>query len=146
MIIRESIMEAIVTNLAGITLNAVPVNINRSRKTNYNSTEFPMINVYQRSEDVDYGIYEKADRNLNVTLEIQIIDNDAYETDLNDIYGQAVKKLRADITQGVTGVYDTMETQIGEPSIVQDGDPTVQRMLSSWIIEYRTSNDDPEVI
>ena len=145
MTLRESIMAAVVTTLSGITLGSESVTIVRSRNTNYAATDLPIIGVFQRQEDVNYEVYQKAQRDLNFDLEILIHDSDQYETDLNDIYGQAAQKLYANPTLGITGVYDTIETQVSEPTIVNDADYNIQRMISSYMVKYRTSYNDPEV-
>ena len=145
MTLRESIMAAVVTTLAGITLDTESVSIVRSRNANYTIADLPLIGVFQRTENVDYEVYNKAERDLNVDLEILICDSDGYETDLNDIYGQAAQKLLANPTLGITGVYDIIETQITEPTIVNDADYNIYRMVSSYMVKYRTAHDNPEV-
>lgn len=145
MTLRESIMAAIVASLSGITLDTESVSIVRSRNANYTIADLPLIGVFQRTENVDYEVYNKAERDLNVDLEILICDSDGYETDLNDIYGQAAKKLLANPTLGITGVYDIIETQTTEPTIVNDADYNIYRMVSSYMVKYRTAHDNPEV-
>lgn len=147
--LREQILDAIVTNLTGLATTGADVH--RLRFYPQEDTALPSLNVLQGQDipvdDEDpAAVYHYVDSRLTVFVEAraQATAGQVDQT-LNQVSKEVVIALKADITQGVSEVINTVQGPTDEPEASDDGSRKTAMMEMTWYVDYRTSRTDPSI-
>ena len=138
----EQILDAIVTNLTGLTTTGT--NIVRARVYNHADTALPALSVYMGSDEPE-GILSQSviDWNLTVIIE-SAAKSSTTQIDqiLNLIRKEVHAALFADNTLGLSFVKYIEPGNAIEPELSGDGDKPVAKQRLEFMIHYRTSYSD----
>jgi len=141
----EQIMDAVVAKLTGLATTGA--NITRGRVYNIEAQALPHLSIY-RGENRPVA---DADQNMAFSDWILVINIEATvksaTTQIDKTLAQIEKEvtiaLKADRTQGLAFVIDTMEAGSSEPNLDGDGDQPTGSMTMQFSFKYRRSITDP---
>jgi len=136
----ESIMQAVVTNVTGLTTTSTRV----SRGRAYPISDVPALTVEMGQDVVALQNLSYIDRDLDIVITGHAKQTTQYDTTLNLIREEVHIALMANRQQGLTNyVLDTMPVGDGAPELSGDGDQPISRQRMTWRIRYRHSVTNP---
>lgn len=139
----EQIIAAVKTTLTGLTTTGARVY--RGRVTALADTNLPALCIYQGA-DTELMQFSQAliDSELTITIEVLVkTSSEQVDTLLNLIRKEVAIALRADYTQGLAFVINTMEGTADAPELSGDGEKPAAAMKLEWKFHYRRSRTDP---
>lgn len=139
---RESILQALLTTLTGLTTTGT--NVKRARA--YAVPSSPAITISQGA-DVLLEDWEMASigrrLSVDITAHVQVTTN--LETDLNQISAEVYAAMTADRTQGLAYVFDTNIEAESAPDIGGgDTEKPVARIIMTYALDYEHSDTSAE--
>jgi len=138
---RETIMQAVLTLLTGLTTTGS--NVKRSRAWAVSS--LPALTLAQGQDGLS-GEQEMGaiNRDLTVNITAHAAEGEQLETDLNQISAEVYEAMVADRTLGLDYVYDINITADGDPQIEGDQNKTTGRLDMQFVINYNHSETSTE--
>ena len=141
----EQIMDAVVAKLTGLATTGA--NVTRGRVYNIERQAIPHLSIY-RGENRPVA---DADQNMAFSDWVLAVNIEAVvksaTSQIDEVLAQIEKEvtiaLKADRTQGLEFVLDTMEAGSSEPALDGDGDQPVATMIMQFLFKYRRSITDP---
>jgi len=143
---REQLLSELACRLTG--LHETGSNIYRARVYPQESAKLPSINILQGpdqplADGAPGASYHYVDHLFGVTFELRVRATSDIDTTVNRITQEITETLMDDITQGITGVYDTIEDLTSEPELSGEGEQPTARVDMLWRFRYRTLRTDP---
>lgn len=135
----ESIMQAVTTNVTGLTTTGARV----SRGRAYPVSEVPALTVEMGQDVVALQNIAYIDRDLEIIITAHCKQTAQYDTTLNLIREEVHVALMASRSQGLVYVLDTMPVGDDAPELSGDGDQPISRLRSTWRIRYRHAVTNP---
>lgn len=138
----ESILNAFTTALIG--LSTTGSNVVRGRVW---AVEFsPSLTIYKGSDIASENseVLDNLARELSISVEMHYNATGNPETTLNQMAAEVYAAINADVTLGLSYVYDCIFVGDDEPEIEAGQDLPVGRMVSQWIVEYDHSKASAE--
>lgn len=133
----ETIMQAVVTTLTGLTTTAARVERGRVRTVE----TCPALTIEMGGDDVipDRSSYPKLHRDLNIKILAHVKNNTSPDTDLNQIRAEVHAAMVADRTLGQTFVIDVECIGDDEPEISGEGEKITAVQQMNYVVKYRHS-------
>jgi len=135
----ESIMVAVLAKIANLTTTGT--NVERSRV--YPNNALPALTLEQGEDAVELQSMAFVDRQLDVRVIAHVKKNTDFDTQLNQIREEVYIALKADYTQGLDFILDTVAVGDGEPEFSGEADKVIGRQVMNFLIKYRHSLTNP---
>ena len=141
----ESIMDAVVAAVTGLTTTGA--NVNRARAYPLEVSGIPALLVWQGEDSTQTEmIGDEVISLLEVHIDAVVREPSAQiDTTLNLIREEITVALMADYTLGLVYVAGIMEQSADEPELSGDGDSPIAQMRTNWDVQYQRSRTDPSV-
>lgn len=141
----ETIVATFLTKVTNLTITGA--NAFRGRVHPLTDTKLPAVLVYMGPDAPSYGegassSFPYLDSRLTVFIEALVKTSSAQvDTQLNQIRKEVILALRADYTQGLAFVLDSIEGE-ASPDLKGDGDKPAGVLRMEWTVLYRRSRAD----
>ena len=148
--LREQLMAAVTTNLTG--LSTTGSNVTRGRVYSIDEDNLPHLSIFQGDDfpvvpdNEQEGTYLYLWQDLQVFIEVTVdASSGVLETTLNQIHKEITIALTADVTQGISECFNTIEMGATIPELSGERKKRTAIMELEFMLRYRRSRTDPSV-